>query len=59
MQMYEAKYLDELLRAVSYTHLDVYKRQSFRWVNINNLTEHDVTFKTDKTVVNLLKKQGL
>lgn len=34
-------------------------KQSFRWVNINNLTEHDVTFKTDQTVVNLLKKQGL
>lgn len=34
-------------------------KQSFRWVNINNLTEQDVTFKTDQTVVNLLKKQGL
>ena len=30
--------------------------QSFRWVNINNLSENDVTFKTDKAVVNLLKK---
>jgi len=30
--------------------------QSFRWVKINNLSENDVTFKTDKAVVNLLKK---
>lgn len=30
--------------------------QSFRWININNLSESDVTFKTDKAVVNLLKK---
>ncbi len=29
--------------------------QSFRWVNINDLKEDDVTFKTDKTVVRLLK----
>ena len=28
--------------------------QSFRWVNVNDLKEGDVTFKTDKTVVNLL-----
>lgn len=28
--------------------------QSFRWVNVNDLKEEDVTFKTDKTVVNLL-----
>lgn len=34
-------------------------KQAFRWVNINNLTEQDVTFRTDQTVVNLLKKQGL
>lgn len=34
-------------------------KQSFRWVNINNLTEQDVTFKTDQTVVSLLKKQWL
>lgn len=31
--------------------------QSFRWVNIKDLSENDVTFKTDKTVVNLLKKE--
>jgi ADP-ribose pyrophosphatase YjhB (NUDIX family) len=31
-------------------------KQSFRWVKIDELTETDVTFKTDKTVVNLLKK---
>ncbi|MFA6276600.1 MAG: NUDIX hydrolase [Pedobacter sp.] len=30
--------------------------QSFRWVNINNINENDVTFKTDKAVVSLLKK---
>ena len=30
--------------------------QSFRWVNVSDLKEEDVTFKTDKTVVNLLKK---
>ncbi|MBB2145001.1 NUDIX domain-containing protein [Pedobacter sp. LMG 31464] len=32
--------------------------QSFRWVNINELSENDVTFKTDKTVVKLLKKSN-
>lgn len=31
--------------------------QSFRWVNVSDLSEADVTFRTDKTVVNLLKKQ--
>jgi 8-oxo-dGTP diphosphatase len=31
--------------------------QSFRWVNLDALTSEDVTFKTDKTVVDLLKKQ--
>ncbi|MFD0941449.1 NUDIX domain-containing protein [Pedobacter boryungensis] len=30
--------------------------QSFRWVSINSINEDDVTFKTDKTVINLLKK---
>ena len=30
--------------------------QSFRWVNINDLTEKNVTFKTDQMVVSLLKK---
>lgn len=30
-------------------------KQSFRWTNIDLLTEQDVTFKTDQTVVNLLK----
>lgn len=34
-------------------------KQSFRWVNIHNLSEQDVTFKTDKTVVNLLKYRVL
>lgn len=34
-------------------------KQSFRWVNINALDERDVTFKTDKTVVNLLKGNTL
>ncbi|WP_113661568.1 NUDIX domain-containing protein [Pedobacter nanyangensis] len=29
--------------------------QSFRWKKINELTEDDVTFRTDKTVVKLLK----
>lgn len=30
--------------------------QSFRWVKISELQEHDITFKTDKKVVYLLKK---
>lgn len=29
--------------------------QSFRWVSLKELTEDDVTFKTDKAVVKLLK----
>ncbi|KQC00656.1 NUDIX domain-containing protein [Pedobacter sp. Hv1] len=33
--------------------------QSFRWVNLSDLTEADVTFKTDQTVVNLLKKSTI
>lgn len=33
--------------------------QSFRWVKINDLIETDVTFKTDQTVVSLLKKSIL
>ena len=32
--------------------------QSFRWTKIINLEEEDVTFKTDKTVVRLLKKMN-
>ncbi|WP_367868205.1 NUDIX domain-containing protein [Pedobacter sp. WC2423] len=28
--------------------------QSFRWIDLNALAESDVTFKTDKTVVNML-----
>lgn len=28
--------------------------QSFRWIDLNTLAESDVTFKTDKTVVNML-----
>jgi len=35
---------------------DINSAQSFRWVKISDLTADDVTFKTDKTVVNLLKK---
>nr|WP_068890490.1 NUDIX domain-containing protein [Pedobacter panaciterrae] len=31
--------------------------QSFRWVSLNNLKTDDVTFKTDKTVVELLIKE--
>lgn len=31
--------------------------QSFRWVRIENLLLDEITFKTDKTVVELLKKQ--
>jgi 8-oxo-dGTP diphosphatase len=31
--------------------------QSFRWINLKDLSEDDVTFKTDKTVVNLLRKE--
>ena len=31
--------------------------QSFRWIKIDNLTTDDVTFKTDKTVVEMLKKR--
>lgn len=34
---------------------DENQNQSFRWKNINAITEVDVTFKTDKTVVSLLK----
>ncbi len=30
--------------------------QSFRWVKISELREDDITFKTDKTVAQLLKK---
>jgi len=31
--------------------------QAFRWANINDLNLNEITFKTDKTVVSLLKKQ--
>ncbi len=31
-------------------------KQSFRWVKLSELAEADVTFRTDKTVVSLLKK---
>ena len=31
--------------------------QSFRWVNLNQLSPDDVTFRTDKTVIELLLKQ--
>lgn len=33
--------------------------QSFRWVNVDDIKEEDVTFKTDQTVVNLLKSRFL
>lgn len=33
--------------------------QSFRWVKIEDLNIDDITFKTDKTVVQLLKNQYL
>jgi 8-oxo-dGTP diphosphatase len=36
---------------------DENSNQSFRWVNINELEAKDVTFKTDQTVVELLKQQ--
>lgn len=35
---------------------DENSNQSFRWVELAALTANDVTFKTDKTVVDLLKK---
>lgn len=31
--------------------------QSFRWVNLSDLSPDDVTFRTDKTVIELLLKQ--
>ena len=31
--------------------------QSFRWVNLSQLTPDEVTFRTDKTVIELLLKQ--
>ena len=31
--------------------------QSFRWINLKDLSEDDVTFPADKYVVNLLKKK--
>ena len=33
-------------------------RQCFRWKKINEICEDDVTFRTDKTVVKLLKEVG-
>lgn len=33
--------------------------QAFRWVNVTDLKEEDLTFKTDKTVVSLLKDKVL
>jgi len=35
---------------------DENSNQSFRWINLNDLKTEDVTFKTDKTVVALLKQ---
>lgn len=35
---------------------DEQSTQSFRWVKMDKLQEEDVTFKTDKAVVRLLKK---
>ncbi|MEJ5995330.1 NUDIX hydrolase [Pedobacter sp. Du54] len=37
---------------------DEQSTQSFRWAKISNLQEKDVTFRTDKTVVSLLKKMN-
>jgi 8-oxo-dGTP diphosphatase len=34
---------------------DEHSTQSFRWVKINELQEKDVSFKTDQTVIDLLK----
>lgn len=54
-----------LVKAVNPLHLpfktkifdfDANSTQSFRWVKISSLAESDVTFKTDRTVVALLKK---
>ncbi|MBW4891347.1 NUDIX domain-containing protein [Mucilaginibacter sp. HMF5004] len=36
---------------------DVEPLQAFRWVSLNDLTEHDVTFPVDKHVVKLLRQQ--
>jgi len=36
---------------------DLESNQSFRWIKLNNLKVNDVTFKTDQTVVQLLKTQ--
>lgn len=35
---------------------DENSNQSFRWINLNDLKTEDVTFKTDKTVVAMLKQ---
>ncbi len=36
---------------------DTGTNQSFRWVTLEAISEADVTFRTDKTVINLLKQQ--
>ena len=36
---------------------DVNSKQSFRWVKIDAITEQNVTFRTDQTVVKLLKSK--
>jgi len=35
---------------------DIEPLQAFRWVKLDDLTEHDVTFPVDKHVVKLLKE---
>jgi len=46
----------ELNFKVDVFDFDEQSTQSFRWTKISNLKEEDVTFKTDKAVVRLLKK---
>lgn len=47
----------QLLFKTEVFDFDLNSNQSFRWVNINDLEPKDVTFKTDQTVVKLLKDQ--
>jgi len=49
----ELKPLEMNFKTVAFD-FDTDTLQSFRWVNLEDLKEEDVTFKTDKTVVNLL-----
>ena len=47
--------LDFKTKAFEFDNPNLETNQSFRWVSIDDLTVDDVTFKTDKTVVALLK----